>query len=78
MTRIQILGAGCAKCSQLATATQAAATRLGLTFEIEKITDYARFAEYGVMLTPALVVDGKLKAAGRIPTNVELEQMLRP
>lgn len=75
--KIQILGTGCARCNQLATATQSAADRLGLDYEMEKVTDFIRFAEMGVMVTPALVVDGKLKVAGRIPSDADLEQMLQ-
>ena len=74
--KLQILGTGCAKCNQLAAATNAAAERLGLDYEMEKVTDYARFAEFGVMVTPALVVNGKLKVAGKIPSDTDLEQML--
>ncbi len=75
--KIQILGTGCAKCNQLAAATQAAAYRLGLDFEIEKVTDFIRFAEMGVMITPALVVDGRLKVAGRVPSDAEIEKLLQ-
>jgi small redox-active disulfide protein 2 len=74
--KLQILGTGCAKCNQLATAAQAAAERLGVDYELEKITDFMRFADFGVMITPALVVDGKLKIAGKVPTDAELEKML--
>jgi small redox-active disulfide protein 2 len=75
--KIQILGAGCAKCDQLAAATTAAADRLGLDYELEKITDFLRFADFGVMITPALVVDGKLKVAGKVPADAEIERMLQ-
>jgi small redox-active disulfide protein 2 len=74
--KLQILGTGCAKCNQLAASTKAAADRLGLDYEMEKVTDFMRFAELGVMVTPALIVDGKLKAAGRVPTDADLEKML--
>ena len=74
--KIQILGTGCAKCNQLAASTQAATERLGLDCEMEKVTDFIRFAEFGVMVTPALVVNGKLKVAGRVPSEAELEKML--
>ena len=43
---------------------------------MEKVTDFIRFAEFGVMVTPALIVDGKLKVAGRVPTDADLEKML--
>lgn len=75
--KLQILGTGCAKCNQLTAATQSAADRLGLDYEMEKVTDFIRFAEMGVMVTPALVVDGKLKVAGRIPSDSDLEAMLQ-
>lgn len=75
--KIHILGTGCAKCNNLTAATQAAAERLGLDYELEKVTDFMRFADFGVMITPALVVDGKLKVAGKVPSGVELEKMLQ-
>jgi small redox-active disulfide protein 2 len=75
--KIHILGTGCAKCNQLAAATKAAAERLGLDFEMEKVTDFLRFADFGVMITPALVVDGKLKVAGKVPSDAELESLLK-
>ncbi|MDP3851085.1 MAG: thioredoxin family protein [Luteolibacter sp.] len=75
--KLQILGTGCAKCKQLAAATKATADRLGLDYEMEKVTDFIRFAELGVMVTPALLVDGKLKIAGRVPSDAELETMLQ-
>ncbi|HSP44115.1 MAG TPA: thioredoxin family protein [Luteolibacter sp.] len=75
--KIHILGTGCAKCNQLAAATRAAADRLGLDYEMEKVTDFLRFADFGVMVTPALVVDGKLKVAGKVPNDAELESLLQ-
>jgi small redox-active disulfide protein 2 len=75
--KLQILGTGCAKCNTLTAATKAAADRLGLDYELEKVTDFLRFADFGVMITPALVVDGKLKVAGKIPPDAELEKMLK-
>lgn len=75
--KLQILGTGCAKCNALTDATKSAADRLGLDYELEKITDFMRFADFGVMVTPALVVDGKLKAAGKVPSDGDLEKMLK-
>lgn len=75
--KIQILGTGCAKCNNLALATKAAADRLGLDYELEKISDFLRFADFGVMITPALVVDGRVKVTGRIPSDAELENLLQ-
>lgn len=75
--KLQILGTGCAKCTQLALAAQAAADHLGLDYELEKVTDFLRFADFGVMVTPALVVDGTLKVAGKVPSAAELEKILQ-
>ncbi len=75
--KIQILGTGCAKCNNLTFATKAAADRLGLDYELEKVTDFLRFADFGVMITPALVVDGKVKVTGKIPSDAELEKLLQ-
>lgn len=77
MKTIQILGTGCAKCNQLTEASKAAADELGLDYEIEKITDMMRFADFGVMMTPALVVDGTVKVAGKVPAHEELKTMLQ-
>jgi len=77
MKKIQILGTGCAKCNKLTEATKAAADELGLDYELEKVTDMMRFADFGVMITPALEVDGEVKAAGSVPKADELKQWLR-
>jgi len=76
--KIQILGTGCAKCNALTLATEQAAQALGLPYELEKITDLRRIMSFGVMTTPALVVDGKVKVAGKIPNLNELKTMLQP
>jgi len=76
MKTIQILGTGCAKCGRLADAAEQAAGELGLEYQLEKITDMMRFADFGVMMTPALAVDGEVKVSGRVPSKDELKQML--
>lgn len=76
MKKIQILGTGCTKCNKLHDAAKATAEELGLEFEIEKITDMMRFADFGVMVTPALVVDGEVKVSGKIPSSESLKAML--
>lgn len=76
MRDIKVLGTGCAKCEQLTKLTRAVAEELGAPFELEKVTDVMKFAAFGVMLTPALVVDGKVVAAGRIPAAAELRKLL--
>jgi small redox-active disulfide protein 2 len=76
MKTIQILGTGCAKCNKLAEATKTAADDLGLDYEMEKVTDMMRFADFGVMVTPAMAVDGEVKVSGRVPSVEELKTML--
>ncbi len=76
MKQIKILGPGCRRCEQLAASTKAAADQLGLEYQLEKVTDIATFADYGVMLTPGLVVDGKVKSQGKVPTVDEIKTML--
>jgi small redox-active disulfide protein 2 len=71
MKTLQILGTGCTKCNQLA-----AATALGLEFQLEKVTDLKRIMTFGVMMTPALVVDGVVKCVGRIPKVDELKTLI--
>lgn len=76
MKKLQILGAGCARCSALTAVTRRAANDLGLAYEIEKVTDMMRFAEFGVMITPALVVDGVVKTSGKVPSLAEAKTFL--
>ena len=76
MKKIKILGPGCRRCEQLAAATKEAADQLGIDYEIEKLTDVVEFADYGVMMTPGLVVDGEVKSQGKVPSPGELEAML--
>jgi len=75
--KIQILGTGCAKCNALTMATEKAAQSLGLQYELEKVTDLKQIMAFGVMMTPALVVDGKVKVAGKVPNLNELKTMLQ-
>jgi small redox-active disulfide protein 2 len=76
MTKIQILGSGCAKCRQLTAITEQAAQDLGLQYELEKVTDVTRYADFGVMFTPALVVDGVVKLSGKVPSLDEARRLL--
>jgi small redox-active disulfide protein 2 len=76
MKTLQILGTGCTKCNQLTAATKEAAESCGIEYRIEKVTDFARFADFGVMITPALVVDGQLKVAGKVPSVEDLKKMI--
>ena len=75
--KLQILGTGCPKCKKLAENAEAAAKGLGIEYEIEKITDINEIMEFGVMMTPALVVDGQVVAVGKVPPPGEIVVMLR-
>jgi small redox-active disulfide protein 2 len=76
MTKIQVLGPGCAKCKVLFEHADQAAKELGLDYEIEKVTDIDTILGFGVMMTPALVVDGKLKLSGRVPSAEQIKAVL--
>jgi len=76
MKKLQILGTGCPKCTALAQNAEAAAKGLGIEYQIEKVTDIGEMMKLGVMMTPALVVDGEVKAVGKVPSPSEIEQML--
>jgi len=77
MINIQILGSGCTKCQKLADNAAAAARELGLEFTVEKITDINRIAEFGVMLTPGLAVDGEVKSFGRLLSADQIRPLLQ-
>ena len=76
MKRIQILGTGCPKCKKLAENAEAAAKELGLECEVEKVTDVEAIMAFNVMMTPALAVDGDVKAVGRVPSKDEIKEIL--
>jgi len=75
--KIQILGMGCPKCKKLYEAAEQAAKELGLEYEMEKIDDIDRITEMGVMMTPALAIDGEVKLVGRVPTIENLKEILK-
>jgi len=74
---IQILGPGCPKCRKLAENTEAAAKELGLEYRLEKVTEINDIMKMGVMMTPALVVDGQVKMAGKVPAVDKIKEMLK-
>ena len=76
MKQIKILGPGCRRCEQLAASTKEAAEQLGIDYELEKLTDVAKFADYGVMMTPGLVVDGEVKSQGKVLSSDEIKALL--
>ncbi len=74
---IKILGGGCPKCNKLTQNAQIAAEELGLDYSIEKITDFTKYADYGVMITPALVIDDKLICSGTILSSSEIKPFMK-
>ena len=76
MKKIQILGTGCPKCKKLAESALQAINGLDGEFEIEKITDINEIMKFGVMMTPALAIDGQVKSVGKVIAPEEIKQML--
>ncbi|MBT4288139.1 MAG: thioredoxin family protein [Deltaproteobacteria bacterium] len=76
MKSIKILGTGCTKCNKLYEAADQAAKELGLEYEMEKVTDMNEFVKYGVMVTPALVVNTEVVSAGSVPSMDKLKQLI--
>jgi len=77
MVKIEILGTGCPKCKKLAENAEIAAKALGIEYEIEKVTDINEIMKFGVMMTPALVVDGEVKLVGKVPSPDEIKGLLQ-
>ena len=75
--KVQILGTGCPKCKKLAANAEAAAKELGIEYQLEKVTAVNDIMKFGVMMTPALAVDGEVKVAGKVPGVDEIKKMLR-
>jgi small redox-active disulfide protein 2 len=76
MKRMQVLGTGCAKCTKLKENAEAAAKELGVDATVEKVEDINEITGYGVMMTPALVIDGQVKAVGKVLTVDDIKKML--
>jgi len=74
--KIEILGVGCPKCKQLTANAEAVLKELGICAEISKVTDIVKITEYGVMMTPALVVDGKIVSAGKVLNKDEIKKII--
>ncbi|HAK40597.1 MAG TPA: thioredoxin family protein [Synergistales bacterium] len=74
--KIQILGTGCPKCKKMAELAEAAAAELGLNYELVKVTGISEILDFGVMATPGLAVDGKVLAAGGVPTPEQMKRIL--
>jgi small redox-active disulfide protein 2 len=77
MKKIQILGTGCPKCRELAENAKAAADALGIEYELEKVTDINEIMKFGVMMTPALAVDGQVKLVGKAAGAEEIQKLIQ-
>lgn len=75
--QILVIGTGCAKCKTLAQFTEQAVKELGMAAEINKVTDLKQIMALGVMMTPALAVNGSIKVSGKVPTIAELKVLLK-
>jgi hypothetical protein len=76
MKDVKVLGSGCRRCIATAAMIEAEATRLGVAITVEKVTEHAAIAGYGVMSTPGVVIDGKLVHAGGLPRAEDLARWL--
>lgn len=76
MKKLQVLGTGCPKCKKLAENTEAAAKAMGIQYELVKVTDINEIMKFGVMMTPALAVDGQVKVVGKVPDPEAIKSML--
>ena len=74
---VKVLGGGCAKCNALETAVRSALEELGMDTTIDHVTDFGQIAAYGVMSTPALVVDGKVVSYGKVLSKEEAKTVLQ-
>lgn len=75
--KVQILGMGCAKCKTLEQNARDALTAAGITAEVEKVADPVKIAEMGVMMTPALAIDGDVKSVGKLLTKDQIVPLLK-
>jgi small redox-active disulfide protein 2 len=76
MLKLQVLGTGCPKCAKLAENAEAAAKAAGIEYELEKVTDINEIMKFGVMITPALAVDGVVKVVGKVPDPEAIKGLL--
>ncbi len=75
--KIQILGTGGSKCKMLTANAEKAVKELGLSVEIEKVTEIQEIMKFRILMTPGLVIDGKVKSSGRLPSSEEIKTMLQ-
>jgi small redox-active disulfide protein 2 len=71
--KIEVLGMGCAKCNKLEQEVRQVLGELGIEAEVEKVSDLGRISSYGVLMTPGLVIDGKVYSSGKLPAAATLK-----
>ena len=76
MKDVKVLGPGCARCEQLLELTRRAVREVGLECTVQKVSDIQEITKYGVMMTPALVVDGQVKVSGKVPSLDDIKRLL--
>ena len=74
---IKILGPGCPKCGEVEKRVKKALAELGISADVEKVTDIKKIMGYGILMTPGLVIDGKVKSSGRIPRPEEIKAWIQ-
>ena len=77
MKLVQVLGPGCAKCTQLKENAETAVKELGIDASVEKVDDINVITGFGVMMTPAIVIDGEVKSVGKVCSTEEIKQLLQ-
>ena len=77
MKDVKVLGPGCKRCATTVDMVKAEATKLGIEVQVEKVTDYAAIAQYGIASTPGIVIDGKVVHAGGLPKSADLAKWLQ-
>ncbi len=77
MKQIQVLGTGCPKCKKMAEMAETAAKEAGIEYTLEKVTDIQEIMSFGVMMTPALVIDGQVRVTGKVPTISDIKELLQ-
>ena len=77
MKKLQVLGPGCPKCETLAANVEQAASSLGIEYELVKVKDINQIMDFGVMMTPALAIDGEVILVGKVPSPDELKSLIQ-
>jgi small redox-active disulfide protein 2 len=76
MKTIQIFGPGCSRCKQLADNVMAAVVELGAEYDVEKVTDIKQISAKGILLTPALIIDGEVKSSGKVLSVQQIKELI--